>query len=343
MDFLTQSIRLFTFSRIDVRVHVIYLIWMAFRLFDGRADLSFNLCWLSMLFAIILCHEFGHCFGARSVGGDADQILMWPLGGLAFARAPQTPWAQFVTVACGPLVNVGFCVLSALLLIVATGRMDVVSLNPFTAIPYEAAVAIAGQPWLWYVSVFFWINLYLLYFNLLPIYPLDGGQLLWTILWPIIGMHRALTISAQIGVVGAVALGVWGLTQQPPSFILIGIAVFGGISSYQALQAARYGLREEHFRSYQHAGRYPRAESWFSRLIKRLRGGPRPSRPADNPNPGGWEARQEREQQAEEQIDAILKKVHEHGLRSLSYIERQKLERATRERQSRERDLDRQD
>jgi hypothetical protein len=72
--------------------------------------------------------------------------------------------------------------------------------------------------------------------------------------------------------------------------------------------------------------------------MKKLRGGP--SRPAGNPNPGGWEARQEREQRAEEEIDAILKKVHEHGLRSLSYIERQKLERATRERQARGRDFD---
>lgn len=263
---------------------------------------------------------------------------MWPLGGLAFARAPQTPWAQFVTVACGPLVNVGFCVVSALVLMLAVGRWDAVSLNPFTPISAEVGRAIQDHAWLWYVALFFWINLYLLYFNLLPIYPLDGGQLLWTILWPIIGMHRALTISAQIGVVGAVALGLWGLTQQPPSFILIGIAVFGGISSYQALQAARYGLRDEHFRSYEHAGRYHRTEGWFSRLMKKLRGGP--SRPAGNPNPGGWEARQEREQRAEEEIDAILKKVHEHGLRSLSYIERQKLERATRERQARGRDFD---
>ena len=44
----------------------------------------------AMLFVSVLLHEFGHCFGARSVGGNAEQILMWPLGGLASCEVPHT-------------------------------------------------------------------------------------------------------------------------------------------------------------------------------------------------------------------------------------------------------------
>ena len=42
---------------------------------------------IGLLFFSILVHEFGHCFAARSVGGEANEVLLWPLGGLAFADA----------------------------------------------------------------------------------------------------------------------------------------------------------------------------------------------------------------------------------------------------------------
>src|SRR5262245_35417092 len=62
-----------------------------------------------LLFVTVLLHEFGHCFGARRVDGDAQEILMWPLGGLAYVDVPRTAWANFVTVAAGPGVNLLIC------------------------------------------------------------------------------------------------------------------------------------------------------------------------------------------------------------------------------------------
>src|SRR5436190_5962154 len=58
-----------------------------------------------ILFLTVLLHELGHCFGARAVNGDAHEILMWPLGGLAYVDVPHTPRANFITVVCGPAVN----------------------------------------------------------------------------------------------------------------------------------------------------------------------------------------------------------------------------------------------
>ncbi len=331
MGFFDQSFRVFTLAGITVRVHIFFLLWILFRLFQAQGDWYGTLLWMGMLFGVVLLHEFGHCFGARAVGGDAHNIVMWPLGGLAFAEAPMRPWPQFVTVACGPLVNVGLCLLSALVLIVATGRPDVVTLNPWSAFNVFSMSA----TWHIYVGLFYNINLALLYFNLLPIYPLDGGQILWTVLWPFTGLHNATRLAAQLGLVGAVLLGMWGMSGG--GGMLVAIAIFGGLTCFQRLQALRQGaFLPEEFSTYDRVGRYRRGGGLWSRLWGRMRSRLRPDRAPANPNPGGWEARSTAQEQLEAEVDRILKKVHEHGINSLTYVERQTLEHATRARRKHE-------
>ena len=99
MNFLGGSIRLGRFFDITIRVHVLFFLLIGYWLLTGR-DWRVELAFCAMLFGTVLVHEFGHCFGARSVGGYAHDILMWPLGGLAYAHAPMRPWPQvyFITV-----------------------------------------------------------------------------------------------------------------------------------------------------------------------------------------------------------------------------------------------------
>src|SRR4051794_34087005 len=53
---------------------------------------------LGLIFFSVLLHELGHCFAARRMEGEADEVLLWPLGGLAFFRSlPHMPLANFVT------------------------------------------------------------------------------------------------------------------------------------------------------------------------------------------------------------------------------------------------------
>src|SRR5438046_5294722 len=81
------------------------------------------------LFAIVLLHEFGHAFGCRSVGGRADRIVLWPLGGLAFVDPPLRPGAVLWSIVAGPLVNVAlFPILQFLVL--ATGRHSFIAVSP---------------------------------------------------------------------------------------------------------------------------------------------------------------------------------------------------------------------
>src|SRR6516162_2385899 len=71
---------------------------------------------MALLFVSVVLHEFGHCFAARSVGGDAQDILIWPLGGLANCEVPQNPRAHLITAAGGPFINLVLCVVCGLLL-----------------------------------------------------------------------------------------------------------------------------------------------------------------------------------------------------------------------------------
>ncbi|HTW93587.1 MAG TPA: site-2 protease family protein, partial [Tepidisphaeraceae bacterium] len=81
------------------------------------------------------------------------------------------------------------------------------------------------------------INLILLIFNMLPVYPLDGGQILWSLLWFPLGFARSLMVAASIGCVAAVAGGLWALWVQDYFLALVGVFVV-----YQAVVGFRFAL-----------------------------------------------------------------------------------------------------
>src|SRR5208282_4294037 len=100
-------------------------------------------------FAIVLMHEFGHALACKSVGGQADRIVLWPLGGVAYVRPPMRPGAMLWSIVAGPLVNV-------LLLPVTIA---------FTWLPLQ------NPDLAHFVQMVAYINIGLLIFNILPIYP----------------------------------------------------------------------------------------------------------------------------------------------------------------------------
>lgn len=337
-DLLNSSFRIGRLFNINIRVHFLFVVYIAWELLRSGKHMAANGAFLAMLFGIVLVHEFGHCLGARTVRGDARDILMWPLGGLAMARAPMRPWPQFVTVACGPLVNVVFCLISGTILVAYTGLWELVLLNPFGGL-----YILGAGSWIEYLWIFYQVNWMLLCFNLLPIFPMDGGQLLRTFIWPFLGLQQATIVAAGLGLVGAGGFVLWALAGGGGSMLLF-MAIFGAFTCWQQLQAARYGALQEDspYEAYYGPSHDPRP--WWKRILG-IRGGrarPAAPRPTANPNPGGWERVQEAREREEAELDRILRKVSEHGMQSLTYVERQTLERITRERQEREREYSRQ-
>jgi Zn-dependent protease len=133
-DPMSWSVPVFRAFGIPVRVHIFFII-IALGMFLRLVTLKNSPIWwvdvfvlaVVLPFVIVLLHEFGHCFGARAVDGDAKEILMWPLGGLAYIEVPHTPRANWIATAAGPGVNVLVCVACAAGLISAGFRPN---LNP---------------------------------------------------------------------------------------------------------------------------------------------------------------------------------------------------------------------
>src|ERR1043165_6411558 len=74
---------------ITVRVHILFpLVVIGLVLREAARSAGYPGTWIdasmlmALLFLVVLLHEFGHCFVARSVGGEATEVLLWPLGGL---------------------------------------------------------------------------------------------------------------------------------------------------------------------------------------------------------------------------------------------------------------------
>jgi Zn-dependent protease len=116
-DPMSWAIPLFRAFGIQVKLHILYIVItlaMLLRVYtvDRTHFAEFALIWVVMLFIIILLHEFGHCFAARKVDGEADEILMWPLGGLAYCAVPHTPRANLIMTVGGPMVNVIICLIA---------------------------------------------------------------------------------------------------------------------------------------------------------------------------------------------------------------------------------------
>jgi Zn-dependent protease len=186
------TIRLFKFSGIQVYLHFSWFIVAAYE-YSRRAGVYESPIWAAWeyiaLFAIVLLHEFGHALACRQTGGIADRIVLWPLGGIAFVNPPRRPGAMLWSIAAGPLVNV---VLVPILSIALA----------FGGIGAEGEQSDFGR----FVQVVWSINLGLLIFNMLPVYPLDGGQILRSLLWFPLGEIRSLQIASVIGLIGAVIL-----------------------------------------------------------------------------------------------------------------------------------------
>ena len=185
------SVHLFRLFGIDVYLNWLWLIAAYYLVSTGlisRNNVVLNIAGLLGLFGIVLMHEFGHALACRSVGGKADTIVLWPLGGVAYVDTPRRPGATFWAILAGPLVNV---VLVPILWAVSYA-------------PWVAHLGLSGNV-LEFTVWLFTINLVLLIFNIMPVYPLDGGQILMSCLWFVMSEATALRVAAIVGIIGATA------------------------------------------------------------------------------------------------------------------------------------------
>ncbi|MGC1911224.1 MAG: M50 family metallopeptidase, partial [Candidatus Acidiferrales bacterium] len=195
------AIHLFRFQGIDVYLHwswffvaVLEIVYRPLK----YSSIYWNILEYLALFVIVTIHEFGHALACRQVGGTANQIVLWPLGGVAYVDPPPRPGAFLWSIAAGPLVNVALAPV-----LYALWRMS----KTFGWPQSEPNLNL-------FLFAILWIDLVLLIFNMLPIYPLDGGQILQSLLWFGLGRARSLMAAAVVGFIGVAGLGFLALRSQ---------------------------------------------------------------------------------------------------------------------------------
>jgi stage IV sporulation protein FB len=218
-----------------VRVHITFLLFLAWIFAasyasGGAATAWDSLVFMILLFLCVLLHEFGHILTARTFGVPTPYVTLLPIGGVAqLERIPEEPWEEFLIAVAGPMVNV---VIAAALVFLFDAH-----LQPGAA----AAVDNLKIPLVDRLAA---VNLFLALFNMIPAFPMDGGRVLRALLASRFGYVRSTEIAASIGQFVAFALGFIGLMVNP---ILIFIAIFVYLAASSeahmvALRAASRGV-----------------------------------------------------------------------------------------------------
>lgn len=319
-NILSWSLPLYRLWGIQVRLHLFFIIFVVMRLIQGGSQgwLLDSAMVTAALFGLVLLHEYGHSFACRRVGGDADEILLWPLGGLAYCAPPHNWKANLITTLGGPAVNVALLPVFGAGVLALTGNWSNVIFNPFD--PFGAHPA--GGPlvaWVWWLH---YLNALLLAFNmLLPMYPMDAGRTLQNVLWGRIGYRAAQEIAVNTGFFVALIVGVIGLFKE--EFMLIGLAFFCGFTCWMEKQRLKFGSDVYGGGDYSDVG-YAAALREQQEAMGASAGERGPSK--------AQLKRQKREEADQAELDRILERIAKEGMASLTRKERRFLQGASEQR-----------
>ena len=209
----------FTIARVagsEIRIHLTFLLllaWIAATAFatGGTAAALNGVAFILAIFGCVVLHELGHAVAARRCGIATPDITLLPIGGVArLSRMPENPVQEIVVAIAGPLVNV----VIALVVIAYLGAR-------FDPTPVIANVGDSRPDFLVRLA---WVNIFLVLFNLIPAFPMDGGRVLRAALAIWLGRRRATDIAVRIGQVVAFGFGLSGLLGG--DVILVFIAIF---------------------------------------------------------------------------------------------------------------------
>jgi Zn-dependent protease len=192
---LGWSINLFRIRGIKLALHVSFLALLAYVAWEGWLDAglegaAWSVAILGTFFTCVVLHELGHSFTAMHFGIGVRRILLMPIGGMAeFESIPREPRRELLITVAGPAVN--FVIAGILWLVVgAPSRWSLSN--------YETDA-------LGFTHLLLHWNLLMGCFNLIPVFPMDGGRILRALLATRLPYPRATFWAATVGKILAVS------------------------------------------------------------------------------------------------------------------------------------------
>jgi Zn-dependent protease len=237
------SFRIARIAGIDLRIHATFFLLLAFWGWSGYVAggwlaAGISVLFICLLFLCVVLHEFGHAMAARTYGIRTPDITLLPIGGVArLERIPENPVQELVIAIAGPMVNV----------VIALGLWLALGMPTFFAHISEFA-----RPGRALALELMQVNVFLVAFNLIPAFPMDGGRMLRALLTFRMDHARATQLAARVGQAIAVVFALVGLFGIPgywpsnPFLLFIAMFVFMGAQQeavYATMRAAVVGLR----------------------------------------------------------------------------------------------------
>jgi Zn-dependent protease/CBS domain-containing protein len=209
---------------IKISIHWTFLLLLAWVvIIDIQHGLDFQQTMLSIIFILtlfvcVVLHELGHAVAAMKFGADVRSITLLPIGGMAnITKIPDKPVQELIMTVAGLAVNVIIAII-LLSILLALGELNFEQMD-FTAI--------SGRNFL---TMLMLVNLFVVAFNLIPAFPMDGGRILRALLSMRMSKLRATRWARNTGHVFAIAFVITGLFVNP-FLVIIGVFVFIGASA----------------------------------------------------------------------------------------------------------------
>ena len=329
---LSANFRLGRFFGVELRVFWLTLVVLPLILLFEFGDwglsalevVTLTVLVTGTLYLVVWTHEMGHIRAARRYGIWTPLITLSPIGGLAhLSQGAPRPRDDIVISLAGPAVHLIWLAVFWPLSFVVT---------PDTLLPSGWLVS----PVWFTVDFLVDLNLWLMAFNLLPFFPMDGGRVLRAWLSERMHPNRATRIAVRIGQVGAVGIGITGLVLgEMRGTILIAIGITSFLACRQELRAARYGMGP-YMGADQREAWQPDPDAWKQDG----------SRSGGSTGPGFFARRKAKRTAAtqaqkraeaehmDEEMDRVLARVSAVGMSGLTPAERKILERASKARRS---------
>ncbi len=229
------SINLFRIRGIQLALHFSFVLLLAYAAYTGWADGGWVLSLWSMgtllgFFACVVLHELGHSFTALHFGIGVRRILLMPIGGMAeMDSIPREPSRELLITLAGPAVN--FVIAALLWATVGFGG---------DGYPANAAG---------FAQLLLWANLVMGCFNLLPVFPMDGGRIFRALLATRMPYLRATYWAATVGKILALIAGLLCafVFHRPLTAVLFAFIYAAGDAEYRAV--LRRELEDAHWRA----------------------------------------------------------------------------------------------
>lgn len=210
-----SALRIATVAGIPIRLHftfLLFLLWIYVA--SPSSGRLVSVGYVLTVFLCVVLHELGHSLVALRCGIPVADITLYPIGGVArIEKRPKARQELGIAVA-GPAVNV----------VIAAGLAVVLAAQG--KLPLAADLLHFGGGLPGFVAGILKANVWLVLFNLIPAFPMDGGRVLRAALALNMPPSRATRIASGIGQSIAIAAGVWAVMSHPPQWFLMFIALF---------------------------------------------------------------------------------------------------------------------